>query len=69
MTIWQKREKQTRDTQKELKKCSINLRYIGYGFKLPIVNKMGLCSGCRNPDDGELELDCRNCKLNEYAEN
>ena len=41
-------------------------QYAGCGFKEPVINGMGQCSGCRNPDDNELESYCCTCEHNEY---
>lgn len=68
MNIWQQREQQGKDTRKALKKCPVNLKYIGCGFRPPVVNGMGKCSGCYNPDDGQMESQCRECQHNEYFE-
>lgn len=66
MNIWQQREKQGRDTRKFLKRCEVAQNQARFGFEPPIVNGVGQCSGCRNPDDNELELQCRTCEHNEY---
>ena len=52
---WQRIEKQTKDLKRFLK-----------NFEPPIVNGFGQCSGCYNPDDGQLEEQCRGCPYNEY---
>lgn len=66
MTKWQRIEKQRKDTARFLKKCEVAVRQSKFGFKLPVVNGVGQCSGCYNPDDGEMEQQCRECTLNEY---
>lgn len=66
MTPLQKIEKQTRVTRLAIKKCVTAQSQIKFGFKPPVVNGRGQCSGCYNPDDGEMEQQCRECTLNEY---
>lgn len=66
MTKWQRIEKQRKDTTRFLKKCEVAVRHSKFGFKPPVVNGVGQCSGCYNPDDGEMEQQCRGCTLNEY---
>lgn len=69
MTRWQQIEQRAKETRKTLKKCPIALKWVGCGFtQTVIVNSMGECAGCRNPDDGELEAQCRGCRHNEYFE-
>ena len=63
---WQRIEKQTKDLKRFLKKCESAVRQIEFGFEPPIVNGFGQCSGCYNPDDGQLEEQCRGCPYNEY---
>ena len=55
-----------KDLKRFLKKCETAVRQIKFGFKPPIVNGFGQCSGCYNPDDGQLEEQCRVCPYNEY---
>lgn len=67
MTRWKQIEQKAKETRKALKKCPIALKWVACGFtQSVIVNGMGECSGCRNPDDKELEPQCRDCKHNEY---
>lgn len=66
MTRWQIIEQMEKKTRKALKKCPVNLYYIKCGFKPPVVNGTGQCSGCRNPDDNEMEWQCCTCCYNEY---
>lgn len=69
MTRWQQVEQRAKETRKTLKKCPVAIQWVSCGFaKSIIVNSMGQCSGCRNPDDGELEQRCSRCKHNEYFE-
>lgn len=69
MTRWQQVEQRAKETRKALKKCQIALKWVSCGFtQSVIVNGMGECSGCRNPDDGKLEPQCEGCKHNEYFE-
>lgn len=66
MNIWQQREQRSKNTRKVIKKCEAAQNQIKFGFEPPLVNSIGQCSGCRNPDDGELESQCRGCQHNEY---
>lgn len=66
MTLREKIEKQTRETRSVLKKCVTAQNQIKFGFKPPIINGRGQCSGCYNPDDDRMESACRNCQHNEY---
>jgi len=66
MTKYQQIEKRKKETNRILKKCPIRIHYDKCGFDSPIVNQSGQCSGCYNPDDKELEEDCKNCCRNEY---
>ena len=66
MTIRQQIEQRTRDTLRMLKKCPVNLEYSRFGFKCPVVNGEGRCSGCYNPDTEQMESKCEMCKCNEY---
>ena len=64
MTKWQRIEKQSIELKRFLKKCEAAVRQVKFGFKPPIVNGFGQCSGCYNPDDGQMEQDCRACPYN-----
>ena len=66
VTKWQRIEKQSKELKRFLKKCEAAVRQVKFGFKPPIVNGFGQCSGCYNPDDGQMEQDCRACPYNEY---
>lgn len=67
MTRWQLIEHRAKETRKALKKCQVAMKHVACGFsRSVIINSMGQCSGCRNPDDNELESQCRGCKHNEY---
>lgn len=66
MNRWQQRERKGKEARRFLNRCDIAQNQIKFGFNPPIVNGMGQCSGCRNPDDGELESKCRTCRYNEY---
>lgn len=52
--------------KKALKKCDIAKEHVAFGFDVPVISSMAECSGCRNPDDNELEQQCRACRFNEY---
>lgn len=67
MTKWEKIKQQEKTTRKELKNCEVAKRFKAFGFKEPLVNGCGECSGCYNPDDNELEQQCRECQCNEYS--
>ena len=54
-TRWDLIREQEKKTKKALKSCTMAKQYAGCGFKEPVINGMGQCSGCRNPDDNELE--------------
>lgn len=66
MTVWQRIEKRRKMTVKTLNRCPVRLKYAGCGFKPPVINGIGQCGGCYNPDDGQLEFQCRGCQHNEY---
>lgn len=66
VTKWQRIEKQSKELKRFLKKCGAAVRQVKFGFKPPIVNGFGQCSGCYNPDDGQMEQECRECPYNEY---
>lgn len=66
VTKWQRIEKQSKELKRFLKKCEAAVRQVKFGFKPPIVNGFGQCSGCYNSDDGQMEQDCRVCPYNEY---
>ncbi len=66
VTKWQQIEKQSKKLKRFLKKCMVAIRQAKFGFEPPIVNGFGKCSGCYNPDDGQMEQDCRVCPYNEY---
>lgn len=66
MTIWQRRQQDEKEARKTLKKCETAKRQNDFGFEPPVINGMGQCSGCRNPDDNVLEPKCRGCRHNEY---
>lgn len=66
MTRWDLIKEQEKKTKKALKSCTMAKQYAGCGFKEPVINGQGQCSGCRNPDDDELESYCCTCEHNEY---
>lgn len=66
MNIWQQRQQEEKETRRFLKKCPTALAQVKFGFKPPVINGMGKCSGCYNPDDGQMESQCRGCRFNEY---
>lgn len=66
MSRWDLIREQEKKTKKALKSCTVAKEYKGFGFTEPIINGYGQCSGCRNPDDGELEPQCDTCSCNEY---
>lgn len=66
MTRWDLIREQEKKSRKTLKTCTMAKRYKVSGFKEPVINGRGQCSGCRNPDDGELEPQCDTCSCNEY---
>jgi len=65
-TRWDLIREQEKKTKKALKSCTMAKQYAGCGFKEPVINGMGQCFGCRNPDDNELESYCCTCEHNEY---
>ena len=66
MSRWDRMREREKIAKRTLKNCTIAKRYKGFGFKTPIVSSRGQCSGCRNPDDNELEPQCKVCSSNEY---
>lgn len=59
-------EARARESRRAMKKCETASRQKAFGFREAVVNSMGTCSGCRNPDDNTLEETCRKCRHNEY---
>lgn len=69
MTKWQLIELRSKETRKALKKCPVALKYVSCGFaRSVIINGMGQCAGCYDPDTGEMETQCKGCSHNEYFE-
>lgn len=66
MTQQQRIEKRTKDTKRNLNKCSLAKRWEKFGFGKVVINGHGKCGGCYNPDDNTLEAECRECPYNEY---
>ncbi len=66
MPDWRRIEKQSRRMKRYIRKCGTAVRQMKFGFNPPVVNGFGQCSGCYNPDDGQMERDCRECPYNEY---
>lgn len=66
MTRWQQIEEREKASRRAMKKCPVAMKWVACGFGQPVINGVGQCSGCRNPDDGELESRCRGCGHNEY---
>jgi len=67
MTKHQQIEAQTKKTQSCWKKCNIRKWHIKGGFKPPVLNRTGKCSGCYNQDTKVIDPDCAACPVNEYA--
>lgn len=66
MTRWQQIEKKARAMRRVMKACIVVKKYTVSGFDTPVINGMGKCSGCYNPDDEQLEMQCTACPHNEY---
>ena len=66
MHYFKRVEERAKATRKALKKCKTAQQQEKLGIWKAAVNVYGACTGCRNPDDGILEPECRRCKYNEY---